>query len=50
MASAPEARASASRRANCSAASAARSASMPLGEVSGVDVAPGIESRTRRAR
>jgi hypothetical protein len=50
IASAPEACASASRRASCSAARAARSAAMLSGEVSGADVTPGIESQLRRIR
>jgi hypothetical protein len=50
MASAPVARASASRRASRSAASAARSASMSSGGLSGVGVTPWMESHPTRGR
>jgi hypothetical protein len=46
MASAPEARASASRRANCSAASAVRNVSMSFGIMSGMAIARAIESHS----
>jgi hypothetical protein len=49
IASAPEARASASRRASCSAASAARSAAMSSGDGSRAGITPMIESQRRRA-